>query len=97
MGAGLGARHGLTVGWPGYPFRRAAKSAVDHRRRRVADFGDSSRDRRANAGAWNWGYGYYRFSADERHRLAEALQPVAEADPDPAARAQAIAALVGLR
>jgi HEAT repeat protein len=29
--------------------------------------------------------------------LVEALQPVAEADPDPAARAQAIAALVGLR
>lgn len=63
----------------------------------IADLGDSSRDRRANAGAWVWGHGYDRFSADERHRLVEALQPVAEADPDPAARAQAIAALVGLR
>ena len=63
----------------------------------IADLGDSSRDRRANAGAWVWGRGYDRFSADERHRLVEALQPVAEADPDPAARAQAIAALVGLR
>jgi hypothetical protein len=63
----------------------------------IADLSDSSRDRRANAGAWVWGHGYDRFSADERHRLVEALQPVAEADPDPAARAQAIAALVGLR
>ena len=63
----------------------------------IADLGDSSRDRRANAGAWVWGQGYDRFNADERHRLVEALQPVAEADPDPAARAQAIAALVGLR
>ena len=63
----------------------------------IADLGDSSRDRRANVGAWVWGHGYDRFSADERRRLAEALQPVAEADPDPAARAQAIAALVGLR
>ena len=63
----------------------------------IADLGDSSRDRRANAGAWVWGRGYDHFSADERRRLAEALQPVAEADPDPAARAQAIAALVGLR
>jgi HEAT repeat protein len=63
----------------------------------IADLGDSSRDRRANAGAWVWGRGYDRFSADERRRLAAALQPVAEADPDPAARAQAIAALVELR
>jgi HEAT repeat protein len=63
----------------------------------VADLGDSSRDRRAKAGAWVWGRGYDRFSAVERHRLVEALQPVAEADPDPAARAQAIAALVELR
>jgi HEAT repeat protein len=63
----------------------------------IADLGDSSRDRRANAGAWVWGRGYDRFSADERRRLVEALQPVAEADPDPAARSQAIAALVGLR
>jgi HEAT repeat protein len=63
----------------------------------IADLGDSSRDRRANAGTWVWGRGYDRFSADERRRLAESLQPVAEADPDPAARVQAIAALVGLR
>ena len=63
----------------------------------IADLGDSSRDRRANAGAWVLGHGYDRFSTDERHRLVEALQPVAEADPDAAARAQAIAALVGLR
>jgi HEAT repeat protein len=63
----------------------------------IADLGDSSRDRRANAGAWVWARGHDRFSADERNRLAEALQPVAEADPDPAARAQAIAALVALR
>jgi HEAT repeat protein len=63
----------------------------------IADLGDSSRDRRAHAGAWVWGRGYDRCSADERRRLAEALQPVAEADPDPAARAQAIAALVELR
>lgn len=63
----------------------------------IADLSDSSRDRRANAGTWVWGHGYDRFSADERRRLVEALQPVAEADPDPAARAQAIAALVGLR
>jgi HEAT repeat protein len=63
----------------------------------IADLGDSSWDRRVKAGAWVWGRGYDHFSADERRRLAEALQPVAEADPDPAARAQAIAALVGLR
>jgi hypothetical protein len=63
----------------------------------IADLGDPSRDRRVNAGAWVWSRGNDRFSADERRRLAEALQPVAEADPDPAARAQAIAALVGLR
>ena len=63
----------------------------------IADLGDSSRDRRANAGAWVWSRGHDRFNADERHRLVEALQPVADADPDPAARAQAIAALVGLR
>jgi HEAT repeat protein len=63
----------------------------------IADLGDSSRDRRANAGTWVWARGYDRFGADERHRLVEALQPVAEADADPAARAQAIAALVGLR
>ena len=63
----------------------------------IADLSDFSRDRRANAGAWVWGQGYDRFNADERRRLVEALQPVAEADPDPAARPQAIAALVGLR
>jgi HEAT repeat protein len=63
----------------------------------IADLGDSSRDRRINAGAWVWGHKYDHFGADERHRLVEALQPVAEADPDPAARAQAIAALVELR
>ena len=63
----------------------------------IADLGDSSRSRRADAGAWIWGHGYDHFSADERPRLVEALGPVAEADPDPAARAQAIAALVLLR
>ena len=63
----------------------------------IADLGDPSRDRRVNAGAWVWSRGHDHFSADERRRLAEALQPVAESDPDPAARAQAIAALVGLR
>jgi hypothetical protein len=63
----------------------------------IADLGDSSRSRRAGAGAWIWGHGYDHFSADDRRRLVEALRPVAEADPDPAARAQAIAALVGLR
>jgi HEAT repeat protein len=63
----------------------------------ITDLGDSSRDRRANAGAWVWGHGCDHFSDDERHRLVEALRPVAEADPDPAARAQAIAALVELR
>ena len=63
----------------------------------IADLGGSSRSRRANAGAWIWGHGYDHFRADDRRRLAEALRPVAEADPDPAARAQAIAALVGLR
>jgi HEAT repeat protein len=63
----------------------------------IEDLGDSSRSRRANAGAWIWGHGYDHFSADERRRLTDALQPVAEADPDPAARAQAIAALVELR
>jgi len=53
----------------------------------IADLGDSSRDRRANAGAWVWRRGYDGFSAEERRRLAEALLPVAEADADPAARA----------
>ena len=63
----------------------------------ISDLGDPSRDRRANAGTWVWARGYDRFSADERRRLAEALRPVAEADSDPAARAQAIVALIGLR
>jgi HEAT repeat protein len=63
----------------------------------IVDLGDSSQHRRANAGAWVWGRGYDHFSTEERRRLAEALQPVADSDPDPAARAQAIAALVALR
>jgi HEAT repeat protein len=63
----------------------------------IADLGDSGRDRRSNAATWVWARGFDRFGAEERHRLVEALRPVAEADPDSAARAQAIAALVALR
>jgi HEAT repeat protein len=63
----------------------------------IADLGHPSWNRHANAGTWVWARGYDRFSAEERHRLVEALRPVAGGDPDPAARAQAIAALVALR
>lgn len=64
----------------------------------IADLGGSSSNRRAKAGSWVWARGRHdRFTAEERHRLVEALRPVAEADPDPTARAQAIAALVALR
>jgi hypothetical protein len=62
----------------------------------VADLGDRSENRRGGAAIWVWSRGHDRFSAEERHRLAAALRPVAEADPDPAARAQAIVALVAL-
>jgi HEAT repeats len=72
-----------------WPWRTTVASAI-------ADLGDHSERRRSNAAIWVWSRGHDSFTADERHQLASALRPVATADPDPATRAQAIAALVEL-
>jgi hypothetical protein len=62
----------------------------------IADLGELSEHRRSGAAIWVWSRGRDRLVAEERHRLAEALGPVAMGDPDPTTRAEAIVALVAL-
>ena len=62
----------------------------------VADLAGGSEHRRSNAAIWVWARGRDGFSAADRERLIEALEPIATGDGDPVAHAQATTALVAL-
>jgi HEAT repeat protein len=73
--------------------RRLRRTTVESA---ICDLADDSKHRRSNAAIWVWARGRDRFSAADRARLIEALEPIAANDDDPATRAQAVVALVGL-
>jgi HEAT repeat protein len=64
--------------------------------RAITDLGSSNRKARADAAIRIWARRGKGFTSDEKSRCIQALTPLAVDDPDPAARAQAIAALASL-